>query len=292
MTGPLKLLACQIDVPTMASPADRDRHLDRIAALLEDMLRTTSVDLVVLPELSSLDYGRQTFERLADFAEPLQGPTFESLRGIARRFDVAIVYGIPRRGDGVYHISQVAIGPDGGILGHYDKLHIAQYGASCEKEFFARGNRLFVFEHRGLRIAPIICYDIRVPELSRTLALDQRIDLLLHCGAYARDESFHSWHAFVVARAMENQVYVLSLNRAGEDFGQSLFCSPWVDEEMPAVTFPETAESLLSLDVDPARVRDIRARYSFLKDRLPDYSTLGGASAPVPQAQAKKPTPA
>ena len=220
MIEPLKLLACQIDVPPMASLADRDRHLDRVAALLETELQTTPADLVVLPELSSLDYGRSTFERLADFAEPLQGPSFESLCGIARRFGVAIVYGIPRRADGVYHISQVAMGPDGAILGHYDKLHIAQYGASCEKEFFARGNRLFVFEHRGLRIAPIVCYDIRVPELSRTLALERRVDLLLHCGAYARDESFHSWHAFVVARAMENQIYVLSLNRAGEAFGK------------------------------------------------------------------------
>ena len=292
MTKSLTLLACQIDVPAMLSVADRDRHLDRVAALLEAKLRDTPADLVVLPELSSLGYGRATFERLADFAEPLQGPSFERLRSIARRFGVAIVYGIPRRGDGVYHISQVVVSSEGEILGHYDKLHIAQYGASCEKEFFARGSRLFSFELQGLRIAPIICYDIRIPELARTLALQQRIDLLLHCGAYARDESFDSWHAFVVARAMENQIYVLSLNRAGEDFGNSLFCSPWVDEETPAVAFPERDEALFSLDVDPARVRDVRARYSFLQDRLPDYGALDDVPAADLQTKVKKPTPA
>ena len=66
------------------------------------------------------------------------------------------------------------VGPDGeSCAGHYDKLHLAQYGASMEKEYFNRGNHLFhLFEVNGFRLSPIICYDIRIPELSRTLVVD------------------------------------------------------------------------------------------------------------------------
>ena len=72
-----------------------------------------------------------------------------------------------------------------------------------------------------------------MPELSRTLTLDHSVDCILHSGAYFRDESFDSWKAFVTTRSMENQIYLLSLNRAGVDFGQSMFASPWTDQRSP-----------------------------------------------------------
>ena len=111
------------------------------------------------------------------------------------------------------------------------------------------------------------------------IALEHGVQLILHCGAYARDESFYSWHHFVVSRAMENQVYLLSLNRAGADFGNSLFCGPWVDEAAPAVAFPQHEEAMLSLEVDPARIETVRRHYSFLADKLEDYGALGRPTA-------------
>jgi len=291
MSPTCRLLACQLAIPCVSSAGERDRHLDETARKIRERLDREPVDLVVLPELSGIDYSRAAFDNLEALAEPLDGPSFEVLRELARDFGVAIVYGIPRRGEGDYRISQVAVGPDGEIIGYFDKLHVAQYGASIEKEYFARGEHLFVFEHGGVTIAPIICYDIRIPELTRTLALRHGAQLILHCGAYARDESFYSWHDFVVSRAMENQVYVLSLNRAGKDFGQSLFCGPWVDEAAPAVEFPPFEEALLSLEVDLTRVETIREHYSFLADRLDDYGALGlsdlGSQRPGPAAAEK-----
>ena len=143
-----------------------------------------------------------------------------------------------------------------------------------EKEYFARGNHLLAFEIKGLRIAPIICYDIRVPELARTLVLEHGVQLLLHCGAYCRDESFYSWPDFVVTRAMENQIFVLSLNRAGANFGQSQLCPPWVDEATPPVRFPDVEEAFLRLEIDPGKTETARKHYSFLADKLSDYGAL------------------
>jgi nitrilase len=270
----LRILACQIDVPEIVCAADRDRHLERSAQEVSRRLDREAVDLVVLPELSSVPYSRPAFDRLEIFAEDFSGPSFQTWSRVARQFGVTVVFGIPRLGNAGYHISQVAVGPDGALLGHFDKLHIAQYGASMEKEYFARGNHLFVFECKGVRIATIICYDIRVPELTRTLTLRHGVQLILHCGAYYRDETFFSWHDFVVSRAMENQIHFLSLNRAGKLFGNSMFCPPWVDDRAPPVRFPSFEEAFLVLEVDPDEAGEVRERYSFLADRLDDYGAL------------------
>lgn len=277
MSATCRLLACQIAIPPITTVRDRDRHMDKTALKIRERLGKEQADIVVLPELSGIDYSRTAFDNLDALAEPLDGPSFEVLRELAREFGVTIVYGIPRRGDGDFRISQVAVGRDGQIIGFFDKLHIAQYGLSIEKEYFARGEHLFVFEHEGIKIAPIICYDIRIPELTRTLVLQHGVQLILHCGAYSRDESFYSWHDFVVSRAMENQIYVLSLNRAGRGFGNSLFCGPWVDEAAPAIAFPPFDEAMQFLEVDPVTIETIRKRYSFLTDRLSDYGALDQA---------------
>lgn len=274
MTANCRLLACQIAIPPIASALERDRHLEKTANKIGEHLQGEAADIVVLPELSSIDYSREAFVNLAVLAEPLRGPTFEHFRELARDFGVAVVYGIPRReGDG-YRISQVVLGSDGEIIGYFDKLHVAQFGASFEKEYFSRGNELFVFDHKGFTMAPIICYDIRFPELSRTLVLDHGAELILHCGAYARDRSFFSWHHFVVSRALENQVFVLSLNRAGSDFGNSLFCGPWLDEDTPAVQFPEFEEAFVYLEIDRPSIDSTRKHHPFLSDRFQDYRAL------------------
>jgi len=106
------------------------------------------------------------------------------------------------------------------------------------------------------------------------LVLKHNIQLLLHCGAYGRDESFYSWHHSVVTRALENQVYILSLNRAGKKFGNSLFCGPWIDESTPATQFSAFGESMKSLIINPAHISEIRTRYSFLNDKFKDYNLL------------------
>ncbi len=270
----LKILACQIDIPLMQNAQDRDRHLENTANKIRATLEQTDHDMVVLPELSSIEYSIPAFDKLEQLAEPLNGPSYEIFSELAKEFNVCIVYGIPRKDKRDFYISQVAVGPSGNILGHFDKLHIAQFGFSSEKKYFNRGQDLFVFEYKGIKVAPIICYDIRIPELTRTLALEHDVQLILHCGAYGRDESFYSWHHFVVTRALENQLYILSLNRAGKEFGNSFFCPPWVDETQPGVKFPDTDEALQSITIKAKAIKKARNRYTFIVDKLEDYKSL------------------
>ena len=267
----LKLLACQVNIPKMQTKLHRDAHLRLSAIKVQSKLKNQKVDLVVLPELSSLDYSRETFNVLKDLAEPLDGPSFECWKKVALQCNCYVSYSFARRFNEKYFITVAIVNNKGKLIGYYDKIHIAQFGASMEKEFFVRGNHLFSFDLKGFKIAPIICYDIRIPELSRVLTLDHKVDLILHCGAYARDVSFYTWHSFVITRALENQIFFLSLNRAGKNFGNSLFSKPWIDANNPPKNFSEYGEDFCIIELEKKELNTIRKKYTFLGDRLKSY---------------------
>ncbi len=274
----LNLLGCQIDIPATTSVAARNRHLQRSAEKAHQWLTDNPADVLLLPELSTLEYSNETFAKLDEVAEDDDGMSFQTWRSIAINHQCWVLYGYARRHDketGIpaYSIATGIINPNGMLHGVYEKLHLAQFGASEEKDYFnVSGNQLMVFECNGFRLAPIICYDIRFAELASALVLQHKVDCILHTGAYARDPSFDSWHAFVKTRAMENQAYIVSLNRAGSNFGNSVFMPPWVDEAHPATHFATTEEQCLLLTLDRSAIDHARHEYHFLEDRLPSYN--------------------
>ena len=269
-----RILACQLLVPATLTRKDRRQHVDNIISRISNKLDRKRADLVVLPELATIDYSRDTFDQLKQLAEPLDGSSVSKMQELARRHRSAVVFGMPRIEGEDFYISQLVISGSGELVGCYDKLHICQYGASMEKEYFRRGNHLTVFEVAGIRFAPIICYDIRLPELSRNLTLNHQVDCILHCGAYFRDESFPSWHALATTRAIENQIDLLSINRAGTNYGNSIFCLPWMDEEKIAINFEPCSEDFRYLTIDSSSIQWVRQQYSFLSDKLDDYESL------------------
>lgn len=268
----MRLLACQIHIPRVLSREQKTSHLNTVAEKITSYLARSSVevDLIVLPELSSIDYSRAAFDRLDELAEPLDGESFTVFSRLAKIHGAFVVYGMPRVAKGNYFISQAVVDPDGSYVGHYDKLHTAHFGASMEKDYFQTGNHLLTFEVKGVEVAPVICYDLRFPELYRELCCQRGVDLIVHAVAFYNDESYPSWHHFVVTRAMENQVYFLSLNRAGEDYGSSIFCPPWVDHNIKSVTLPK-AETFKIFDVDPDMLKRAQEIFPFRADALESY---------------------
>ncbi len=268
------MLAYQATVPETLTSSARDRHVERLVSRLDSSLGEGPADLVVLPELVTIDYSRSAFARLEALAEDLDGPSYQRFASLAARHRAPLVYSFPRRSDRGYRICLSVLGPDGDLIGYYDKLHLAQYGASMEKEYFEPGDRLLLFSVAGITIAPAICYDIRFPGLFTKLCGDLGADLVVHCGAYYRDPSYPSWPSFVVTRALENQVYVLSLNRAGDSYGGSMFCPPWIDQNI-AMTRLGNSEELAYFDVDKGEIARVRETYSFRKDARADYNQIG-----------------
>ena len=271
----MKILACQLSIPSVTSKVEKTEHLRKTAQKVSAQLKTSAThpDLVVLPELSSIDYSRESFGNLAELAEELDGESFSIFSKLAANFGVYIAYGMPRVEADTYYISQVVVNDKGELVGYYDKLHIAQFGASMEKEYFERGKKLLVFEVGGIKVSPIICYDLRFPELYRELCVTQGVDLIIHPVAFYRDESFPSWHHFSITRAMENQAYVLSLNRAGENYGSSIFCPPWIDEEIQPTVFPR-AESFQEFEISTETLMQAQKIFPFRADALENYDSL------------------
>lgn len=277
MPEKLRLMAYQAAVPATVDVAARDDHVRRLASELDRALSERPADIAVLPELSTLDYSRACFDCLSELAEEREGPSFQVFSEVMRKNRTCLSYGYARRDGRSYHISQNVIGPKGQLLGTYDKLHLAHCGASMEGDYFRSGAGLFVFSVRGIRVSPVICYDIRFAPLFTELCGPLEVSLILHSGAYFRDETFASWPNFAITRAMENQVYFMSLNRAGEEYGESLFLPPWVDETKPPDRFGR-GEEIRYFEMDPDYLAEIRRDFGFRRDRRDDYGDLAVTS--------------
>ncbi|MBL4561506.1 MAG: carbon-nitrogen hydrolase family protein [Labilibaculum sp.] len=263
----LKFAGIQINNIDAKTVQERDSNLNHAVKMIEKL---EHVDLIVLPELFTCGYSRETFENLKELSEDVQGKSFQIFSELAKARNCHICFGFPEKKNGKYYISQAVINPEGEVEVIYSKQHMAQFGNSMEKEFFERGDETINFEIKGIKIGIMICYDMRFPELSRKMALEHKIDFLLHPVAFSKDHSFPSWPHFIITRALENQIYLLSLNRAGEEYGNSIFCPPWIDyNTSPALH--KSKEEIIIGEIDTDLIQKIRKEYRFREDRKENY---------------------
>lgn len=269
----MHILAAQVEVPAVTTVRERDAWVTELCGRLSASLNANTADLVALPELATIDYGLASFGELAELAETLDGPSTRAFGALARETGAWVTFGMPRADGDTFRISQVFVGPDGEPRGHYDKLHLVGFGDIRETRFFSPGDHLAVFEIAGMRVAPVICYDFRFSGLFDRLCRELGVELVLHPVAFARDDTFASWHAFAVARALEWQVHVLSLNRAGANFGRSIYVPPWVDQATSTTMFGDR-ESLVRLDIAKTAIDESRRDHPLQTDRRHDYSKI------------------
>ncbi len=224
---------------------DPTRNRARFEELLAPLEGRT--DLIVLPETFTTGFSMEP-ERLA---EPPEGPTALWLRRIADRLG-AVVTGSVMTVEGGRHFNRLLWAQPGGGLLHYDKRHLFRMGE--EHEHFTPGRQAWCVQWRGLRFCPLVCYDLRFPVFSRRRpGLDY--DALVYVANWPAARSY-AWRQLLVARAIENQAYVIGVNRIGADGagiahqGESRVCDylgePIVDlAEQPAVaTVTLDAEAL------------------------------------------------
>ena len=259
---PITVAGCQIP----QNIGDREANISTAM----DAIRTTpGHDIYVLPELSSSGYDEIVFNQLEGLSEDWDGPSFKAFSRLARDLGCYICYSFPRkRSSEAFTIAAAVVGPTGGIEAKYDKWHVCSTGECREKRFFKNGKRpLEVFEVLGVRVGLCICYDIRFPELTRHLAVDKDISLLLHPGGWPRDEGFFTWHTFVTTRAVENTIYIMSTNWAGLNNGRTVFCPPFVDGDKACLSRLKSKPGVLVGTVDMAYLKCERDKYPYLKDR-------------------------
>jgi predicted amidohydrolase len=207
-------------------------NVDKGVAWLEKTVSEYEAELVVFPETVTTGYETGLdAEGLWDLVDEAPGRITRDIQAAAKALGVHVVWGTYRRGSvrGEVYNSAILIGPDGEIIGIYDKSHPAPWERRDGGGWAMVGNRADVFETALGSIGMIICYDGDFPELSRLLAV-KGAEVIVRASALQR--SYDIWYITNAARAYDNHVYLVASNLVGPDacgnygFGHSMIVNP------------------------------------------------------------------
>lgn len=242
-------------IQTLVSFADTQSNLARMGDWLQQDA-IAECDLVVFPECMLSGYCYESLEEAWPHAEEIPGPSTRAIQEICRRNGQYVAYGLLERGSGGKLFNSCAlVGPEG-LIGVYRKVHLPYLGVD---RFVTESEQGFpVWEADGLRVGMHICYDGSFPESSRVLALNGADLLILPTNWPPGADTFAKY--IPNARALENNVYFLSVNRVGEErgfrfIGQSRLCEPSGNALVDA---PEYGEMALIHDIDLDKARGKR----------------------------------
>ena len=231
--------------------AEVGRNLEACVARLEEAAKN-GAQLLVLPECALPGYMFDSADEALPYAEEIPGPSTEVLERACRRLGMHVVCGMLERDTEGLRNAAVLIGPSG-LIGTYRKTHLPFLGVD---RFVVPGDEFSVYETPLGRIGLEICYDLRFPEVTRTLAL-RGADIVAHPTNFplaARPQT-----EFITrARAAENRVYLLTSNRVGKErWGEFCGWSQIVDPHGKRLAEAGAAEeALLVADVEIERARD------------------------------------
>jgi len=249
---------------------------ENVAAAVDAIERAAAdgADLVALPEIFNVGYF--AFDAYGRLAEPLDGETLSRIREVAREQGVAVLAGSvvedlaattaveTPAAEGLANTT-VLFDATGERKLVYRKHHLFGYG-SAEADLLVPGERLPVAEIDDLTVAATTCYDLRFPELYRTLA-EKGADLFLVPSAWPYPRVEH-WRTLPEARAIENQCYVAPVNGSGAFgdatlLGRSTVYDPWGTTLASAGDDP----ALVTAEVSADRVADTREEFPAWHDR-------------------------
>lgn len=216
--------------------------------------------LIVLPEMFATGFSHH----LAVTLEPEGGETERFLKEVAEQWQCAVLGGVVTPGpDGKGYNQALVTGADGQILARYTKVHPFSYGP--EAEVHAPGSGPVVFEWAGFKMAPLICYDLRFPELARQ-ALLMGAEVLVYIAAWPARRIAH-WLALLQARAIENQAYVVGVNRCGQE-PETGYCgrSVVIDPQGVIIADASDGEKVLPAELSLETVRDWRLDFPAVRD--------------------------
>jgi predicted amidohydrolase len=268
MTDRLRVACVQ-----MSSRADKAANLARAEGLVA-RAAATGADVVVLPEKWNL-IGNS--EALHANAELLEGESVSAMSAWARGHGITLVGGsITERREGREKLSNtcVVLDPEGEIASVYRKIHLfdVEVGGLVYRESDAEepGDEPVVCA-ADWPIGLSVCYDVRFPELYRILALEGALLVTVPAHFTLHTGKDH-WEVLLRARAIENQLFVAAAAQLGETmpgrwaYGRSLIADPW---GLVLALAPDE-ETVISAELDRARLEDIRAKLPSLATRQPD----------------------
>jgi len=252
----VNVIAIQLDIAWENKPV----NFTKVRRLLAEAAPEKD-SLVVLPEMFATGFSMN-----ADaIAESYGGQTEQFLAGTAKEFGVCLMAGAAMRGhDGRARNKALVFSPAGELLAFYAKMRPFTPGG--EPQHYVAGEKPVVFRWAECTISPFICYDLRFPEIFRKAAALHRPELFAVIANFPEKRIGH-WTALLQARAIENQAYVVGVNRVGADPfysypGRSLIVDPQGEVVADAGEREGCVQARLNLD----NLRKYREGLPFLAD--------------------------
>ena len=243
---------------------DPQANFKRVRQLLEQSAPAKG-SLVALPEMFATGFSMDA----AKIAEELEGPTAAFLGEVAKNFGVTVIGGVALSCDRSKPRNEALVfDPTGKRVARYCKLHPFTLGG--ESECYSPGEDVVTFKWNEFTVAPFVCYDLRFPEIFRR-AVKRGATLMTVIANWPEARIAH-WRTLLQARAIENQCYMIGVNRCGVDPtlrypGRSVV----VDPTGVIVADAGNQERVFATELDAKLVETIRTKLPFLPDMRPDF---------------------
>ncbi|MCE9591824.1 MAG: carbon-nitrogen family hydrolase [Planctomycetes bacterium] len=254
---------------------DRGENFRRVNALLDEAPPPLRA-LVVLPEMFATGFSLE----LDRIAEPADGQTARFVSSLAKDRGVHVIAGMVERSDTGRGLNRAIIAnPEGRITARYAKTH--PFTAGGEGACIDRGSEVIVTNIGGVPVSPFVCYDLRFPEVFRTaVRLGAEVFAVIANWPSARESH---WVTLLMARAIENQAFVLGVNRCGSDpkyayTGRSMV----IDPRGKIIADAGGAQGVTSATLNMESLREWRTQFPALADMHPGF-VPGNLRVPTPR---------
>ncbi len=247
-----------LNITTVQTDLKWENIAGNLVLLQEKIAKITATDIIVLPEMFSTGFSMNA----AALAEPMTGKTVAWMKEQAATLQTVIVGSVIIKEDGNYYNRMLWVQPNGELY-HYDKKHLFAMGK--EHETYTAGQKKGIVEYKGWKIALFVCYDLRFPVWNRNV---EDYDLAIYVASWPTQRSYH-WKSLLLARAIENQAYVIAVNRVGIDAGKYTYTgdSMLIDPAGEVLYHCNDIQSVEQQTITKTHLHKMRKDYPFLQDR-------------------------
>lgn len=233
--------------------------------MLEDKIGSIKekTEIVVLPEMFSTGFSMKPKE----LAETMDGETVQWMKRIAATKKIILTGSVIIKEDKAFYNRLIWMLPNG-QYGIYNKRHLFAYAG--EDEQYTAGSKRFIASAKGWKISLQVCYDLRFPVWARQTTAstgEAEYDLLVYVANWPERRSL-AWKTLLQARAIENQCYVVGVNRVGDD-GNGIYHSgdSMIIDPMGEILYTKNdEEDIHTITLDRSHLETVRQKLPFLKD--------------------------
>jgi omega-amidase len=230
--------------------------------------KDAGAELVVFPEMVDTGYSMPV---IREHATSWQEGAVPELQRLAKELSIGIISGVSERDGSSIYNAQVWVGADGQIVAKYRKTHLLAAAPLDERDCFSPGQEFRSVPLKGLHVGLSICYDLRFPEVCRKLAVEHKVNVIVNSSAWPFPRIEHL-RILLLARAIENQTYLILANRVGRDDGVPFCGSSAVTDPygvIVAAASPDR-EELIHAEISKEVIDSVRSRMAVFDHRRAD----------------------